>query len=122
MNGLCVVLLLILIYILYTFQKNQNEYFDTYKNHNKFSNFYYNKHNPKIFKGNLDNAKTDLYSQYMWNTRDTTGMKLYDHYYEDLNNCNYANVDGLYEYKKGERDDPYIHVHGQKISLNQGNY
>ena len=123
MNSFVIVCLIILIYLLYIIiEKSGSEFFDTYRNHNEFANSYYKNNNPKIFKGDLNSEKTDLYAQYMWNDVDKNGMKLYDHYYEDLNNCNYANVNGLYEYEKGVRDDPYTYVYGQKISLNQGKY
>lgn len=123
MNSFVIVCLIILIYLLYIIiEKSDSEFFDTYRNHNEFANSYYKNNNPKIFKGDLNSEKTDLYAQYMWNDVDKNGMKLYDHYYEDLNNCNYANVNGLYEYEKGVRDDPYTYVYGQKISLNQGKY
>lgn len=115
------VFIIVLIVIILLFIRRSNEHFDTYRNHNEFANEYYKKHDPGIL-GKLNVHKTDLYAKYMWNEKNKDGLELYDHYYEDLNNCNYFNPMGFYQYKKGKRFDPYIYFNGQKISLNQKNY
>lgn len=109
-----IVILVICIYHI----NNKQENFDTYRNHNDFAIDYYIKNDPKLFKKNLTYNETDLYSKYMWNEKDKKGLKIYDHYYEKINNDNnYKTNKKSYNYQFLKPEVPHIFVNGMKISL-----